>query len=321
MEFYKASWFVGYNNSFKWWFFRFLMEDYDKLVEKISTLSGVSLEEINKKVEAKKSKLSGLISKVGAAQIVAAELGISFEGESYKIKDLTDGMKRVSVLGQITRIFPVREFNKNGREGKVVSLLLGDETGNLRVALWDVNHISLIEKGDLKDGDFIEISGANCKNGELHLSGFSDIKKSKEKIENVQAKSVLRAGNISEAKSGDNLKVRAVIVQNFEPRYFDSKKNEGEKGVLLNLVLDDGSETIRAVMFGESIKKIVDVNDEELFSLESFNSSAKDLLGEERYFIGNFRINSYTNTLEMTINDVQDVDTDELVKELESKAS
>ena len=48
------------------------MENYNKLVERISKVSNLSAEEIERKVEAKKAKLSGLISKEGAAQIVAA---------------------------------------------------------------------------------------------------------------------------------------------------------------------------------------------------------------------------------------------------------
>ena len=43
------------------------------------------------------------------------------------------------------------------------------------------------------------------------------------------------------------------------------------------------------------------------------------MLGEEKLFSGNFRTNSFFNILEMSINDVEEVDADELVKKLESK--
>ena len=292
---------------------------YEKLVEKISQSSGLALEEIESKVEAKRNKLSGLISKEGAAQIVAAELGISFDNEKVKLSELADGMKRANVIGQITKIFPVREFNKNGREGKVVNFFIGDETSSARIVLWDSNHISLIENSELKEGDVVEISNGNVRNAEVHLSGFSDIKKNKEKIENVKTELVVQGGSLKNASAGSSMKVRAVIVQAFEPRYFDSKQNEGEKGVLLNVVLDDGTETIRMVLFGENIKKLVDVSDEDLFSAEKLGEKVKEVLGEERFFSGNFRINSFTSKLEMTANGVEDVNFDELVKELEAK--
>lgn len=295
------------------------MDNYTTLVEKISKHSGVSIEEIDKRVEAKKSKLSGLISKEGAAQIVAAELGISFENERNKINELTEGMRRASVVGKITRIFPVREYNKNGKSGKVASFMIGDETSAVRVTLWDVNHIALIENKDLSEGDVVEIRGASVKNAELSLSTFSDIKKSSESMGAVKEKSVAIAGNFKDAKEGASISTRAFIVQTFEPRYFDSKKKEGEKGALLNIVLDDGTATMRAVMFGENIKRLMNVSEEEMFSLDLMNSKRAELIGEEKIFSGNFRMNSFSGNLEFSVNGISDFSVESLVKEMEAK--
>ncbi|MGV8142415.1 MAG: hypothetical protein ACP5NS_02150 [Candidatus Pacearchaeota archaeon] len=297
------------------------MDIYAQLVEKISKHSGLSTTEIEQKVDAKKAKLSGLISKEGAAQIVAAELGISFENERSKINELTEGMRRASIVGKITRVFPVREYNKNGKSGKVASFMVGDDTSNVRVTLWDANHISLIEKKQLSEGVVVEIRGASVKNNELSLSSFSDIKISNEKLDSVKEKSVATAGNFKDATDGANISSRAFIVQTFEPRYFDSKKREGEKGVLLNIVLDDGTATMRSVMFGENIKRLFNVTDEELFSLDVMNSKRAELIGEEKLFNGVFRMNSFSNNLEFSINGVSDISISEIIKELESKTN
>ncbi|MEK6915254.1 MAG: OB-fold nucleic acid binding domain-containing protein [Nanoarchaeota archaeon] len=295
------------------------MDAYTNLAEKISRHSGLSLEEIGKKVDAKKSKLSGLISREGAAQIVAAELGISFENEVLKIKELTNGLRRTNVVGKITRVFPVKEFSKNGRSGKFASFTLGDETSNVRVVLWDSNHVSLIESGALNQGTVVEIRGASVKNGELHLSSFSDIKSSEQKFDEVKETAALVQGDFSNAKEGDLVSVRAFIVQTFEPRFFDSKKNQGEKGVLLNVVLDDGTSTMRSVLFGENIKRLLSVSDEELFSLDSLNLKRAEILGDEKIFTGNFRMNSFSNSLEFSVRGVEDFSIEELVKDLEQK--
>ena len=66
------------HNSFKARVYGKGMDNYDQLVEKISRLSKVAKEEIMRKVEAKRAKLSGMVSKEGAAQIVAAEMGVNF---------------------------------------------------------------------------------------------------------------------------------------------------------------------------------------------------------------------------------------------------
>ena len=57
------------------------MDSYSVLLERIATAANLSKEDIEQKIEAKRSKLSGLVSKEGAAQIVAAELGVNFENE------------------------------------------------------------------------------------------------------------------------------------------------------------------------------------------------------------------------------------------------
>lgn len=53
-----------------------MMENYERILKKISESADIEKEEIERKIEAKRAKLSGLISREGAAQIIAAELGI-----------------------------------------------------------------------------------------------------------------------------------------------------------------------------------------------------------------------------------------------------
>jgi ssDNA-binding replication factor A large subunit len=77
------------------------MAKYDLLIERIVRTTGKTKEEIEEKVEAKKEKLSGLISKEGAAQIIAAELGINFEDQDLKIEELLPGMRKVNVIGKV----------------------------------------------------------------------------------------------------------------------------------------------------------------------------------------------------------------------------
>lgn len=311
------------------------MENYTNLVERISKISGVTIEEINRKVEAKKAKLSGLISKEGAAQIVAAEMGVNLERERLKLSEIVHGMKRASVVGKILEIFPVRSYNKNGREGKVANLRIADDSGSARVVLWDTNHIGLIEQGKINKGNVIEIVNANVHNGELHLSSFSDIKISSEKVESVLDEKTFNANKLKDAKTWQNMRVRAVIVHLFEPRYFEicpeckkrafegeckiHGKIEPQKRALLNIVLDDGTETIRSVLFGENINKL-GFSDEEIFSLEKFVGKKNNLLGEERYFSGNIKNNALYNTMELNIENVEEVNLDMLIKELEAKA-
>ena len=268
---------MDYNNAFKLSsIFGLMVQNYNRLVEKISRVSGKDIEEINRLVEAKRAKLSGLISREGAAQIIASELGINFEKEKTKVNELVDGMKKINIVGKIIEMFPVREFKKEERKGKIANFILADETGNVRVILWDTNHISLIESQKLKEGDVVEISNASLRNGELHLGSFSDIKKSEVVLENVKIEKDFIEKKISELGIGRDLKIRAFIVQVFEPKFFevcpecnkkvledvDGKRCEKhgrvipKKRALLSVILDDGTSHIRAVLFSEQIEKL-----------------------------------------------------------------
>lgn len=308
------------------------MDNYSQLLERIAKASKLTSEEVDRKVEAKRAKLSGLVSREGAAQIVAAELGINFDQEKMKISELVQGMKRANILGKVVQISPVRSFNKNGKDGKVVNLVMADESSNVKVVLWDTNHISLIENHVVKEGDVLEISNGMVRNGELHLSSFSDIKQSNEKIENVASESQSRSIKIKDASNGQRVKARAFIVQVFDPRYFEVCSECGKKVIdeeckvhgkvtprkkaLLTAVLDDGSETIRAVLFGEQIASL-GIKDEELFSLEAFNFKKAELLGEEYEFVGNIRTNALYNTTELMVEKLDKINAQILVEELQ----
>jgi replication factor A1 len=313
------------------------MQNYSLLIERISKASGLSAEEVERRVEAKKAKLSGLISKEGAAQIIAAELGISFENQDLKVSELLPGMKRVNIIGKIINIFPVRSYEKNGRSGKVANMVFADETGNLKVVLWDVNHIALIEDEKIKAGDVIEIKNASTRDGEIHLSGFSEILKSSKKIEGVKTEKATSEGNLDEIRQGQEVSVRGAIVQFFQPRFFFVCPNCNKKAVqngdkyncvehgnvtpkeraILNFVVDDGNDAVRVVLFSETINKLVpeaDLRDD--VKLEIFKN---DILGSEVNISGSVKRNQFFNNLEIVASNIEKVDVEKLIEKLEGK--
>ena len=162
-----------------------MIGNYEKIIEKLSKSSGLDKEELDRRVEAKRAKLSGLISKEGAAQVIAAELGISFDNEKLKINELLEGMRKVNVTGKVIRLFPVRTFSRNGKDDKVANIMIADETSNIKVVLWDVNHIGLIENNKIEEGTVIEILNGSMRENEIHLGGFSEVKVINEDLKNV----------------------------------------------------------------------------------------------------------------------------------------
>jgi len=308
-----------------------MMQTYEQLVDRISRATGLMVEDIERKVEAKRAKLSGLISKEGAAQIVAAELGINFEKQKLKVNELMDGVRKVNIVGKIIQVFPVRTYKKENREGKVANFVLADETGNVRTVLWDTHHISLLENNKIGLDSVVEISNASLRNGEIHLSAFSDIKPSSEIMEAVKTEKSYSDRKLVEMKTGESGRIRAFIVQSFEPRFFEvcpecrgRARQEGtdflcvkhgkvipDKKALISIVLDDGSENLRSVLFSEQIEKL-GINLQENFLLEK-----EKLMGREAWFSGTIRQNKLFNNSEFSISEINDINIDNLIEGLE----
>ncbi len=78
------------------------------IIEKIKKETSLPESQINQKIEQKLSQLAGLISKEGAAHIVANELGVklleAFQGK-LQIKNILAGMRSVETVGKVTRKF------------------------------------------------------------------------------------------------------------------------------------------------------------------------------------------------------------------------
>ncbi|MDP3992085.1 MAG: DUF2240 family protein [Nanoarchaeota archaeon] len=310
--------------------------NYERILEKISKASGIGKDEIERKVEAKRAKLSGLISKEGAAQVIASELGISFENERLKINELLPGMRKVNTIGKVINLFPVRTFTtKKGEESKVVNFWIADETANTKVVLWDTNHIGMIENGKIAVGTTIEISNGSMRDSEIHLGSFSQIKPSEEILGDVKTEKTFRKKSIGEFKIGESTSARAFVLQVFEPRFFNvcpecNKKalQEGEafscqkhgkiipeKRAVSTLVIDDGTESIRAVLFHEALLKM---GFSQLESQEKFAEEKENFLGKEMIFTGNVRNNTFFNTPEFIVEDVKEAEPDLVISELEN---
>jgi len=296
---------------------------YEKLIDKISKTSGLELTEIERRIEAKRAKLSGLISKEGAAQVIAAELGVSFDNEKMKIDELLSGMRKVNIVGKVIRLFPIRSFSKNGKDGKVANMTVADETSNIKVVLWDTNHIGLIENGQITEDKVIEIHNASTRGNEIHLGSFSELKLSNEILGDVKKDKMFKEKEISDFKLSDNASTRAFIVQAFEPKWFsvcpecrkkvvleedqfvcsEHGKVVAEKRGLMNVVLDDGTETMKSVMFHDVMKDLGDKS---------------ELIGKEMIFSGDVKMNKFFNTPEFIIEKAEEIDLDKVLKKLEN---
>ncbi|MBW3022033.1 hypothetical protein KY328_03865 [Candidatus Woesearchaeota archaeon] len=327
-----------------------LKMDLSQILEKIKEKSGLSIEEINSKIEAKLQQLSGLISKEGAAHIVANDLGIKlFDQVSgrLQVKNILSGMRNVECVCKIAKKYEIRTFQKGDSTGKVMSMIVGDETGSVRLVLWN----DQVEKADaLVEGNVIKISNAYVRenNGrkEIHLGekGVLEINPDGEKIGDIKQTGSANRKEIKELVENDsNVEILGTIVQIFDMRFFEvcpqcgKRARMGDSGhqcpehkvvtpdfsYLLNFIIDDGTENIRAVCFRNQVQNLVKRGHQDLLvyrqNPEAFNDVKHELLGKIVKLVGRVNKNEMFDRVEFVTQLVfPDPDPDEEIKRLES---
>lgn len=113
-------------------------------------------EEFEKRVEEKMAAFGDLIDEVTAAMMVVRDLG----RHHVKIAHLNGRQSLFSFFGKVIAKAPVREFERPGGErGLVTSLVLGDESGQVRAILWDEKAAAT---EDIEVGDVLEVIGRHA---------------------------------------------------------------------------------------------------------------------------------------------------------------
>ncbi|WP_202318518.1 hypothetical protein [Archaeoglobus neptunius] len=77
---------------------------------------------------------------------------------------------RVTVRGRVVKVFPIRHFSKNGRDGKVCSVIIEDDC---RINFWN-DAAELIEAGDVVEGVILRVRGW-FRNGEVQVNSISEV--------------------------------------------------------------------------------------------------------------------------------------------------
>jgi len=312
---------------------------YEDVIGKIKETSGISEEELESKIQQKLQQLSGLISREGAAHIIANELGVKIFDQisgKMKVEKILAGMRNVEVLGKVTQIYEVREFKRNeNTTGKVGSFIIGDETGTIRVVCWG-NQAEILQK--LQPDSVVKIKDSYVRdnNGrkEIHCNDKTEIGinppgETVGEVKLTTERKELRRKEIKELQEGDtNVEVLATIVQVFEPRFFEVCSSCGKRAklkdeqwfceahnqitpdyaYLMNLFLDDGSENIRVVLFRNQVDNLLGKTKQDVLAYRdnpaSFDTVKMELLGEIIKIAGRVQRNAMFDRIEFVCQNV-----------------
>ncbi|RLG23014.1 hypothetical protein DRN72_00085 [Methanosarcinales archaeon] len=211
--------------------------DAENLKKRI--LAVISEDELSALMEEKFKRLGGLCDEETALMLIAHDLKISSSS--------IDGLPEkgwVSVDACVISIGRVRTFTrKDGSQGKVASLMVGDEGARLRVVLWD-EVSDLVSRGVIKEGVSYTFTGS-LRDGELHISKDGNITPLDHFLEpSFEPVSIERLKEIDDGSKVDLL-VRVVKIS--KPMVRNSKR-------FREVVVGDGKRLALLVLWGDDVE-------------------------------------------------------------------
>jgi len=253
-------------------------------INKIIEDTGLSRTDIQSLVEEKKEELKGLISDEGALFVIAKELGVDVTSENkdilneieLNISDITLNMKNIAIVGRVKDIYHVNNFTKSsGETGHVGSFLLHDNTGDIRIVLWD-DQVSIFKDERFEKNEIVKILNGNAKKGrfdgiEIHVGGFSKIDLAPEDVDYKKYPKIIeeftKIQEINE-KLG-SLSTEGKVMNHFPVKDFIRK--DGQNGSVSSIILRDSTGKVRITFWNEDIEKIKNVEVGDFISLTNLN--------------------------------------------------
>lgn len=326
--------------------------DFGTLLTELQNKSDLKKDEIITLVDRKYSEMKDLITKEGAVYLVGKDLEINLTENingRMPIKNIVAGMRNVNIVGRIFRISKINEFTKsNGATGRVANIFIGDNTGFIRIPLWD-DQVKLLEVNVLSVGYAVYVSNGMVRenvfgNIEITLGRFGTITQVEDFVELPSVEDLIKIflsssserTSISDIVSGGNFEVKGTVLQLFKGNFlFDicpmcGNKPENKKciehgditpnhALVLSFILDDGTDNLRCVLFRDIAEKICNVSAEDLSKLNAdvrYNTLSAKLLGKEIVLIGRIKKNDMLDRLEMIVNDFKGINPLEESKKL-----
>jgi replication factor A1 len=191
----------------------------------------LSREEFERRVEEKIRDCGDLVDELTGAMLVVADLG----RQHVKIHGLVAKSSLFSFFAKVIEKSEPREFDRaDGEKGLVASILVGDETGETRLVLWDEKAMAAQE---IEKGDVLEVIGKPGKRaGDIMALA---IRKASCEIE---CRNTVSSLNTAPA---ERVTLEARLLSLEEPRLFT--RRDGTGGEMRGAVIGDENGTARLI--------------------------------------------------------------------------
>jgi replication factor A1 len=223
-----------------------MWDDKAKLVNELDIGSSVKIQNAYSKVNNFSQKVEISLGNSSVVEIAGTE--VEYEQKFLKVSEVVDGMNGVNLSGVILDISDVRTFNrKDGSEGTIGTLTIGDDTGKIRVSLWDDKTIYLDE---FDFGESVDILNAYSRMNdfsqsvELNIGSRGNIAASEKEVQYME-----KFDSVNDILPGKSYSVQGRIIEIGDLREFD--RDDGTQSMVSNIELEDDTGKIRVSLWGE----------------------------------------------------------------------
>lgn len=177
-----------------------------------------------------------------------------------KIGDLSESMGSVNVAALATQVGDKREFvRRDGTEGKVVSVLLEDETGTVRLSLWDDD---ADRSKDITEGSLIVVENGYTRSGyggiDLNVGRNGRIHIDPEDFELEIPEIERRITEIIDLREGQkNVTIRGQLLDDPVQRDIDTSRGPA---TVTNFRVDDGTGEARVSLWREHAEEVMELS-------------------------------------------------------------
>ena len=183
----------------------------------------------------------------GSGNIEHIDEEVSVDIKPTKISDIKPDMFGLNLVGKAIDMGSIRTFQrKDGNTGRVRNVTVGDETGKIRITLWD----ALADDPGFVAGDSVEILNAYSRDNtftnqtELQTGSGGSITKSEKQVEYSETITQIADIGINSAYS-----VTGFVSGLDEIREFE--RQDGTKNKVSNIYISDDTGRIKVALWGE----------------------------------------------------------------------
>lgn len=240
---------------------------FEETVQRIlSCCPGVSRESVLERLEAERRRAGGLISDETLLRMIAAGFGCEvLNGEAVApallLRDLIPGLNGISVVGRVVAVFSPRTFN-GSRKGRFASLLIADESGVIRVVLWN-DKAGLTESGGVKVGELIRFRHGYTREDfggrvEVHVGEKGAFEVNPADVRSKDYPSIgkfnTRVGELPRVKGNSRVNVVGTVERVGSVSQFE--RSDSSSGRVMRFVLSDGAEEVSVVVWNEKVGEV-----------------------------------------------------------------